>query len=78
MAFKERPSLLCELKHSACIVDDDELVRNETLHELRECLMPGLIKDEASSKLAGMKTHSSRWSTFADRQSTRLATSREP
>ena len=47
LTFEERPSLVCELKHPNVIVHADVLVRNETLHELRERLMPSLIKDEA-------------------------------
>ena len=49
LAFEERPSLVCELKHPGVMVDGDVLVRNETLHQLRESLMPSLIKDEAMS-----------------------------
>ncbi len=47
LAFEKRPSLVCELKHPAAVVEGDVLVGNETLHELRERLMPSLIKDEA-------------------------------
>ena len=47
LAFEERPSLVCELKYRAVIVDGDVLVCDEALHEFRERLMPSLIKDLA-------------------------------
>ena len=47
LAFEGGPSLVCELKHPSVIVNGDEFVRNKTFHELRERLMPSLIKDEA-------------------------------